>query len=212
MAVEEGRDDGVDVLRIIRLLVEDGAGSQDLRPALIVAANRGLYHVVRFFVDDCGTDIRSPLDNGLSILCSLNANRRPKLDEQILSFFIEQGVDPNGVPGNAVTPLEEATLKSRLAMVKILLEHGADFNLSGSLDHGSPLYQILQNSWDISKVYEINDSDYLLQLLDLSRKRDCVIQVLLTAGAETGEWPELCSEALLEYNNRQKQREKWNMY
>lgn len=208
LAVAKGRHDGVDVLGIIRLLVEHGAGKQDLRPFLVFAANIGLYRVVRFFIDDCGTDVKSPLDDGLSILCSLNINRRPKLHDQILFFLFEQGVDPNGVPGNAVTPLEEAALKSRVTMVKVLLEHGADVNLSGSLDHGSPLYQFLQNPYDTSKVEELDDPDHLLDLLNTHYEGDCIIQMFLTTGAETGGWPELCSEALLEYNNRQKQREK----
>ncbi|TGO11786.1 hypothetical protein BTUL_0101g00070 [Botrytis tulipae] len=206
--IEVDGTNGVDTFGTIRLLVEHGAGSLDLRPALIVAANRGLYHVVRFFVNDCGTDIKSPLDDGLSILCSLYANTYPKIDEQILSYLFGRGVDPNGVPGNTVTPLEEATLKSRVTMVKVLLEHGADVNLSGSSDRGSPLYQILKNPWYTPKVEEHDNPDHLLELLNLKWSRDCLIQMLLTAGAETDGLPEELLEQLLEYNNRQKQREK----
>ncbi|KAF7938823.1 uncharacterized protein EAE98_001161 [Botrytis deweyae] len=205
-AIRVERRADVDTFGTIRLLVKHGAGNQDLRPALTTAAQEGLYHVVRFFVDDCGIDINSPLNYGLSILCLLHPSS--EFEEQILSYLFERGVDPNGVPGNAITPLEAATNTCSLKMIRFLLEHGADVNLSGSSGWGSPLCQILQNSFYNSKVKEMDDSTYLLQLLDSSRERDCVIQMLLTAGAETGGWPENLSEALLQYNNRQKRREK----
>ncbi|TGO39883.1 hypothetical protein BHYA_0046g00370 [Botrytis hyacinthi] len=195
-----------DTLGIIRLLVEHGAGSQDLRRPALTAANEGLYHLVRFFVDDCGINIKAPLDNGLSILCSIYTSAG--CDERILSYLFERGVDPNGIPGNALTPLELATLTCSLTMVKFLLEHGADVNLSGSSDHGSPIYQVLQYSLGNSKVEELDDSDDLLQLLDSRWGRDCLIQMHLTAGAKTDGWPEEWLEQLLQYNNRQKQREK----
>ncbi|TGO60279.1 hypothetical protein BOTNAR_0148g00170 [Botryotinia narcissicola] len=204
--VEKSTD--VDAFGIIRLLVEHGAGRQDLRSALIVAANGGLYHVVRFLVDDCGTDIRSPLDDGLSILCSLYADTYPIIFEKSLSYLFERGVDPNGVPVNAVTPLEKATLRYEVTMFKCVLDHGADSNLSGSSDRGSPLYQVLRNPWYTSKVEDLDDPDQLLQILRSSRKRDFTIQMLLTAGAETDGLPEELLERLLEYNSRQKQRVK----
>ncbi|KAF7953585.1 uncharacterized protein EAE97_000984 [Botrytis byssoidea] len=202
MAVEEGRGNDIDALRIVRLLVEHGAGSQGLRPALIIAANRDLYHVVHFFVDDCGTDIRSPLDNGNSILCSLNTLFG--YNEQILSYLFERGVDLNGVPGNSDTPLEVAILKQSLTIVKFLLEHRADVNLSGSSDRGSPLYRVLQTPWYTSKVEEHDNPDHILELLNSKWSRDCLIQMLLTAGAETNGLPEELLEQLLECNNRQK--------
>ncbi|KAF7888284.1 uncharacterized protein EAF02_002825 [Botrytis sinoallii] len=206
MAIKVEKIADVDTLGTVRLLVEHGAGSQDLRPALINAANGGLYHVVRYFVNDCGTHIKSLLDNGLSILCSIYTSAG--CDERILSYLFERGVDPNGVPGNAVTPLELATLTNSLTMVKFLLEHGADVNSSGSFDHGPPLYQVLQFSLGDSKLEELDDSDDSLQLLNSSWGRDCLTQMHLTAGAETDGWPEEWLEQLLQYNNRQEARGK----
>ncbi len=73
--------------------------------------------------------------------------------------FLEQGTDVNQKDGNGDTPLTLAARSGRLAIVDLLLEHGANPNLSG---RGMPLDVIISSN---DKVAEANDEAIVRALL-----------------------------------------------
>ncbi|KAI9648382.1 hypothetical protein NHQ30_003015 [Ciborinia camelliae] len=187
------------------LLVEYGAGKQDrYREALSRAVFWGSNDLVRLFGDSCGADVKGAL-NGLSVLCSIVTCSG--CDEPILSYLFKKGVRPNGLPENVMTSLESTTVTCSLSMVKALLENGPDVNLSESLNLGSPLYQAFQFQPYGSEIDGIDEYDTLLQALHMNWGKDCLIKMLVTAGAEVNDWIDSELEGLSAYNDREEKRE-----
>ena len=127
-------------LESMRLLVKEGAnidgGPKRLSPLISCLATKKLEQVD--FLIDQGADVRvkhSPYSL-LSIISLAYKNNSDQAEaERLAEKIIAKGADPhhfNPSRSGGVSEIEAATRAGNLAMVKVLVKHGVDFNKKSS--------------------------------------------------------------------------------
>ena len=119
-------------LRGAELLIGNGADpnlapSPDTDSPLATAVTDARFDFVQLYLQHGGS-VASPMANGDTILVKAMNKTTPT---QLLDLMLTHGANPNGKNGEGVSPLFAAIQSSRLDLITMLLERGADPNLPG---------------------------------------------------------------------------------
>ncbi|KAB8304456.1 hypothetical protein EYC80_003850 [Monilinia laxa] len=129
-------------------------------------------------------------------------------DECALTYLIDLGLNPNyELLCYNMTLITWAICNRRPAMVQALLKRGVDVN--GSRLRGcSPLSKVLLFTNSDLRIMKVNDNDddLSLEFLNSLWNHDCIVGILLMAGAETIGSTKLEFMALSDFHDRQKRR------
>ena len=80
---------------------------------------------------------------------------------EVVDYFLP-GADPNELDALGATPLFDAAWRGHLAIVKLLVEHGADVNVQDSVGRTALRYSIW-DSWQIPEADRLAVAEYLIQ-------------------------------------------------
>jgi len=163
------KDSGVQI-RMMDLLVESGAEPNGLLGALAYENIAAAKHLLAL-----GTPLTLPAAVGLGLMGNTvrlvpESDQDEKLlaltvacfygKEDMVSFLLNTGVNPNGYPKNEgfhshATPLHQAVFSGSLSSVKLLVEAGAALHLTDKVYGGTPLdwaqHMQTENALDYSR-------------------------------------------------------------
>jgi ankyrin repeat protein len=130
---------------------------EDRNSPLHIAADRGSLAVIKYMVRH-GAEINVLDDYGSTPLTiSIFNDSFPAA-----TFLVENGADPNFISTNhhaQAIPLFTAMKRKSPAMVKLLLEHGADFKIEGSDDLTPLQFAACSGNLEILKLILAKDND-----------------------------------------------------
>ena len=139
--------------------------------AIMFAARVGDIDTTRVLLE-AGADVNDTAASGVSVLTQAAHSGH----EELAIYLLEQGADPNAMAAG-YTPLHAAVLRSEVALVRSLLNHGAI--IETSVEHGTPGRRF---SADYSIRSQLIGRDAFWMAAKYGEVE--ILQILLDAGAD----------------------------